>query len=67
MPESLSSFEFELEKAIKYHQFEKIIQEARAHSMSLQYANKKIKDIEENIGYAIRLWGDEEDIAKLDA
>lgn len=67
MPESLAYFEFELEKAKKYHQYLKDNPEARAHSMSLQYANKKIKDLEQNIGYALRLWGDEEDIAKMDA
>lgn len=67
MPESLNFFEFELEKAKKYHKYLKDNPDARPHSMSLQYANKKIKDLEENISYALRLWGDEEDIAKLDA
>lgn len=67
MPESLSYFEFELEKAIKYHQGLKDGTIARAHSMSLQYANKSVKDLKDKVQTALRLWGDEEDIAKLDA
>lgn len=67
MPESLSFFEFELEKAIKYHQFLKDNPSKRPHSMSLQYANKSVKDLKDKVQTALRLWGDEEDIAKLDA
>ena len=66
MPESLNYFEFELEKAKKYHQYLKDNPEARLHSMSLQYANKNVKDLQEKIELALRLWGDEEDIVKLD-
>jgi len=62
MPESLSFFEFELIKAKKYHQEMKDDPSKRAHSMSLQYANKTVKEIEEKLCYALRLWGDEEDI-----
>lgn len=62
MPESLSFFEFELEKAKKYHQELKNDPNKRAHSMSLQYANKAVKDIEEKLCCALKLWGDEEDI-----
>lgn len=66
MPESLSYFEFELEKAKKYHQELKDNPEKRLHSMSLQYANKAVKDIEEKFCFALKLWGDEEDIKAME-
>ncbi len=66
MPDSLEFFEFELDKARKYHQHLKDNPEARPHSMSLQYANKAVKDQEERVRLAIRLWGSEEDIQQLD-
>ena len=65
MPESLSYFEFELEKAKKYHLLLKENPEKRAHSMSLQYANKAVRDMEEKVFLALRLWGDEEDIKQM--
>jgi hypothetical protein len=65
MPDSLEYFEFELDKARKHHQLLKDNPEARSHSMSLQYANKAVKDLEEKVSTAIRLWGDDEDIAQL--
>jgi hypothetical protein len=66
IPDSLEFFEFELEKAKKYHQHLKDNPEARSHSMSLQYANKKVKDIETNLNLAVRLWGDDEVIQQID-
>lgn len=65
MPESLNYFEFELEKAKKHHQFLKDNPDKRPHSMSLQYANKTIKDLEDKVNTAIKLWGDEEDIQTI--
>lgn len=62
MPESLAYFEFELEKARKKHQYLKDTPEARSHSMSLQYANKAVKELEDKVRTAIRLWGDEDDV-----
>lgn len=65
MPDSLEYFEFELEKARKYHQYLKDNPDKRPHSMSLQYANKAVKDLKEKIELAIRLWGDEDEIQQL--
>lgn len=63
MPDSLEFFEFELMKAKKEHQLMKDNPELRSHSMSLQYANKKVKDLEEKVYTAIILWGTEEEVA----
>lgn len=67
MPESLEFFEFELEKAVKYHQQLKDNPELRRHSMSLQYANKSVKDLQDKVNTAFKLWGDEEDIKAMEA
>jgi len=67
MPESLAYFEFELEKAIKYHQYLKDNPNERRHSMSLQYANKAVNDTREKTQIALKLWGDEEDIKIMEA
>lgn len=64
-PDSLEYFEEELRKAKEYHQKLKDNPELRHHSMSLQYANKAVKDMEERVSLAIRLWGDEDEIAQL--
>jgi hypothetical protein len=66
MPDSLEFFEFELEKAKKHHQHLKDNPDARRHSMSLQYANKAVKDLEDKVRTAIKLWGDEEDVAQME-
>ena len=34
--------------------------------MSLQYANKAVKDLEDKVRTAIKLWGDEEDIKLME-
>lgn len=67
MPDSLEFFEFELDKAKKHHQHLKDNPNARHHSMSLQYANKAVKDLEEKVVLAIRLWGDADDIKQLES
>jgi hypothetical protein len=66
LPDSLEYFEFELMKAKEYHNSLKENPELRSHSMSLQYANKKVKDLEEKVYLAVKLWGDEEDLKFLD-
>jgi hypothetical protein len=65
MPDSLEFFEYELMKAKEKHQLLKDKPEARNHSMSLQYANKTVKDLEAKVYTAIILWGDEEDIKQV--
>jgi len=62
MPDSLEYFEEELRKAKEYHQLLKDHPEKRAHSMSLQYANKAVKDLEDKVYSAVILWGDEEEV-----
>lgn len=66
LPDCLEFYEFELMKAKKHHQSLKDNPELRSHSMSLQYANKSVKDLEEKVYLAIKLWGDEEDLKFLD-
>ena len=46
MPESLEYYEFKLEEAKNKHQLLKDKPELREHSMSLQYANKEVKETE---------------------
>lgn len=65
MPDSLEYFEEELRKAKEYHQLLKDNPEHRRHSMSLQYANKAVKDLMEKVEMAIRLWGEPEEVAQL--
>lgn len=65
MPDSLEYFEEELRKAKEYHQLLKDFPEKRRHSMSLQYANKAVKDMTERVEMAIRLWGDPDEVAQL--
>ena len=62
MPDSLEYFEEELRKAKEYHQLLKDHPEKRAHSMSLQYANKAVKDLEEKVYTAVILWGNDEEV-----
>lgn len=65
MPDSLEFFEFKLKEAIEKHQFLKDNPDKRPHSMSLQYANRDIKDLQEKVELAVRLWGDEEEVRQL--
>jgi hypothetical protein len=64
-PESLSYFEFKLEEARKAHKFLKDNPEERAHSYSLTYANKNVKELTKKVETAIKLWGDPDDIEQL--
>ena len=65
IPDSLEFFEEELRKAKEYHQKLKDFPELREHSMSLQYANKKVKELEAKVYTAVILWGDEEEVQAL--
>ena len=58
MPESLDYYTNKLEEAIEYHEGMKNGSIERSHSMSLQYAKKKIKELEDKVKIAIKLWGD---------
>jgi len=64
-PDSLEFFEFELHKAKQYHQSLKDNPELRRHSMSLQYANKAVKDLTYKVNTALILWGEEDDIKQM--
>ncbi len=57
MPECVEFYEYELEKAKDYHKLIKENPELREHSMSLQYANKKVKDLTKKVELAQKLWG----------
>jgi len=65
MPESLSYYEFKLEEAKKKHKFLKDNPEQRAHSFSLTYANKEVKETEKNLNLAVKLWGSAEEIEQI--
>lgn len=58
MPESIEYFEFKLEEAKKYHAGLKDGTIERRHSMSLQYANKDVKNMQTNYDLAIKLWSE---------
>lgn len=66
MPDSLEYFEYELDKAKTHHQFLRNNPSERSHSMSLQYANKAVNDLQAKVNLAIRLWGSTEDIHQLE-
>ena len=65
MPQSLSFYEFKLEEAKKKHKFLKDNPEKRAHSYSLTYANKEVKETEKNLNLAVKLWGSDEEIQQI--
>lgn len=56
MPECLDYYEFELEKAKAKHEGMKNGTIERLHGMSLQYANKEVKELEKKIQIAKKLW-----------
>lgn len=56
MPESIEYFEYKLEKAKKRHEGLKDGSIPREHSFSLTYANKEVKDLQDKVKTAIRLW-----------
>lgn len=59
MPESIEYFEYKLEGAKMYHEGMKNGTIERSHSMSLQYANKQVKEMQANYDLALKLWRNE--------
>jgi len=58
MPESIDYYEHLLEEAREQHEGMKNGTVERSHSMSLQYAKKRVKDLEDKVNTATKLWGD---------
>ena len=58
MPESLEYFTYKLDKAIAYHKGLKDGTIERAHSYSLTYANREVKELKKKVEIANLLWGD---------
>jgi hypothetical protein len=56
MPESIEYWEYKLEEAKEKHLFLKNNPDKRPHSMSLQYANRDVKEAEKNLTIAKKLW-----------
>lgn len=56
MPESVEFYAFKLEKAKMYHADMKSGKIERSHSMSLQYANKDVKEAQKRYDLAVKLW-----------
>jgi hypothetical protein len=56
MPESLEFYAFKIEQAKKHHADLKSGKVARSHSFSLTYANKEVKDLENKLLLAKKLW-----------
>lgn len=56
MPESVEFYAFKLEKAKMYHADMKSGKIKRSHSMSLQYANKDVKEAQKRYDWAVKLW-----------
>lgn len=57
MPESLDYFKDKLAKAIDYHSKLKSGELPRAHSMSLSYTSKDVKELRKKVEIAEELWG----------
>lgn len=60
MPESIEYFSILLEKAITHHTGLKDGSIERAHSYSLTYANKEVKELKKKVEIAKILWGNNE-------
>lgn len=56
MPESIDYFTYKLEVATAHHKGLKSGAIVRDHSMSLQYANRDVKELKKKLDLAIRLW-----------
>jgi hypothetical protein len=57
VPESVEYYEHKLEEAKKYHTGLKNGSIPRQHSYDVQYANKKVKELQKKCEIAIKLWG----------
>lgn len=60
MPESLDYFKMQLEDAVKLHKGLKDGSIEKKHSLSMAYANKKVKDLKAKYEIAKKLWEDEQ-------
>ena len=58
MPESIDYFEYKLEQAKAKHEGLKNGTIPRDHSLSLTYANKEVKELEDKVKTAAKLWKD---------
>ena len=58
MPESIEFFTEQLKDAKEYHVFLRDNPDKRPHYLALQYANKKVKELESKVKTANRLWSD---------
>lgn len=56
MPESIGYFEYKLQEAMMEHEGLKNGTIPRAHSFSLSYASKAVKEMKKNLELASRLW-----------
>lgn len=56
MPESIAHYTEKLEKAKALHEGMKKGSIPRSHGMSLQYANRDVKEAKKNLDLAIKLW-----------
>lgn len=57
MPESVEYYKFKLQQSKEKHQFLKDNPDKRPHGMSLQYANKDVKEAQKKLELAQKLWG----------
>lgn len=60
MPESIEYYRWLVEQRKQAHQFLKDHPDQRPHAYALQYANKDLKEAEDNLKRAIKLWGENE-------
>jgi hypothetical protein len=65
MPESIEFWEYKLEAAKEKHAFYKANPDKRPHSMALGYASKAVKEAEENLSIAVKLWGEPERVSDV--
>lgn len=56
MPESLEFYQFKLEQAKEHHRQLKAGEIPHAHSMSMQYASKAVREIQKQVETAVKLW-----------
>ena len=65
MPESIDFYQMQLIEAEQYHAFLLANPDKRPHSMSLQYSNKKVKELKDKVKTAFILWGTEEQAKEI--
>jgi hypothetical protein len=65
MPESIEYFEYKLKQAKEKHAILKDNPEKRTHSFSLTYAKKEVNELTDKVKFAVKLWGDPEEIEQI--